>query len=272
MGIYENSITKSLFLIKEQYMLNILKKSPSAKRCLFTALVLCLGVSANAHAGFALWAENTVTTGNGLTGTGEWGNPAANPLTSLHYQVLIGKGADIGLWKYNYILDPVDGSKGGGAVSHSLIGVSDTFTRANFKVGSGGEMTTSPGEIKDWEPTGDSGSNPHMPGNLFGIKFDFGGDPATYMIVTNRAPKYGDFFAKNGKVGGNGPLKGQWNTIWNSGFGTAGGAIDKDYLKQDWIITPDTVTVVPLPATAWMFGTALFGLIGLTRRKLNSGV
>jgi hypothetical protein len=40
-----------------------------------------------------------------------------------------------------------------------------------------------------------------------------------------------------------------------------------DSMLGEWRATPTTLTVVPVPAAAWLLGSGLLGLIGLARRR-----
>ena len=52
------------------------------------------------------------------------------------------------------------------------------------------------------------------------------------------------------------------DTPAGSWFNTAGDAITMNYSGED-------VTVVPVPAAVWLFGSALFGLVGLTKKRAS---
>ncbi|MFP4144329.1 MAG: hypothetical protein ACLFV3_04225, partial [Phycisphaeraceae bacterium] len=109
-----------------------------------------------------------------------------------------------------------------------------------------------------WTSSGNLPLNP----SLNGVKFDFGGSQARYVIRTYRSPVWGDFFLKNGSD--------QGEDVWahNAGFGTDPAAGETDF--NHWIMTPDTAVVVPLPAAAGP-GLAALGLLGIaaTLRKLR---
>lgn len=222
------------------------------KRLLAWACGLGMTMAAGgASAAFVSFASKSLTTtGSGLAGTGDWGTNF-----SIAYNVSLGNNDDAGKWKYEYTLDPGDG----GGVSHTIFEVSDNFTSENVLTGSSGKY-----EIDTYSNEGQGNSNPNMPGPLFGIKFDFGAGDAktvTYTLISDRGPRYGDFYAKDGKTGGQGG--GEWNAIWNSGFAADDpNPIDPNNLADDHIITPDT-SVVPLPAAAWLFGSALLGMASL---------
>lgn len=140
-------------------------------------------------------------------------------------------------------------------VSHFIIEVSPTFTAANLLPGS-----DSPLEGPDIY-TEDDG-NPSMPSNVYGVKFDFGGEaPFTYTLITDRMPVWGDFYAKDGKTAGID------NVAYNAGFGTDPTALTTNFTA--WVPTPDTLDFgdpgIPLPAAAWL---GLPILVVLSGRRL----
>lgn len=108
------------------------------------------------------------------------------------------------------------------------------------------------------------------PGDLYGLKFDFGDEaPFTYTLMTDRAPIWGSFFAKAGKNSG----------AYNIGWSTWG-----DYLADtsiqgfvfdasQWIAVPDSRmrphSVVPEPTSLVSLGLGLasIGLIAVRARR-----
>lgn len=189
------------------------------------------------------------STGNGLEGTGVWGNTP----DGIKLSWVITKDAN-NIFTYQYTIERT--AQGG--VSHSLIETSRNFTLDDVLDGS----SPIAGEPQWFYSSGSTGDSPNMPdGGIFGVKFNYGetSGSVSYTIVTARVPVWGDFYSKDGNAGGQGA-----NAIWNTGFGTDPTAADAQTNFLGWIPTPDTDTipVVPLPATVWA-GLALFGLIGV---------
>ena len=105
--------------------------------------------------------------------------------------------------------------------------------------------------------------NPGMPETLYGIKFNSPVSTTAHITFNSpKGPKWGDFYAKDGKGGGN------WNAIWNTGFTSS----DTDPLiaahngsEQFHILVPDTM--IPEPASLMSLAVGITGLIGLCVRK-----
>ena len=45
------------------------------------------------------------------------------------------------------------------------------------------------------------------------------------------------------------------------------GAFGRNIIGSGAMVLPDTIPPVPVPAAVWLFGTALLGLMGFTRRR-----
>lgn len=214
-------------------------------RSLATAVVLTTAtlLSSAAYADSILVQPGDFTgsrsIGNGLEGTGDWAD-------SFEIAWEITFDANTSLYTYAYTLS--------NAPSHFTLEVSENFGEAEFTfIGdTDGPRTFSPGD--------DGNSNPNLPGDIFAVKFDE--EQATYTFTTDRAPIWGDVYGKGGRGPGTAPD--DWNTVWNTGFGTDPGSAP----FTNWIATPDTVTTqIPAPA-AFGGGLVLLGLATLRRRRL----
>lgn len=171
-------------------------------------------------------------------------------------------------WKYTYTFGH-DGSQA--AISHILIEVSDGVEESDF-VGVSGATVDSVGL-----QTVSSG-NPSMPEDVIGIRFDpVGVDPLsmTWTFFCNRMPVWGDFYAKDGNIGGGPNIAYNYNQSGiETGFvdpdgndsvrddpdpvtGPSDGSVDHHILRPD--------ALVPEPVTVVLFG--LGGLAVLVRRK-----
>lgn len=201
----------------------------------------------------------------------------ANVATFLVYMVSFDAEANNGdgLWKYEYIW-----SVSRKSISHfilSLTGGEDAFTEDSLFGLAGGDFDG----IKDYGP---HPSNPGLEnlGNdfsFYGLKVDTPDESLvkTITIETDRGPMLGGAYMKGGVD--------QGNKVWayTSGLGTPMdiNLVDlnpdgtfKHYI-DGYILTPDsfegpiTPSSIPLPATVWLFGFGLFGLMSVARRRKN---
>jgi hypothetical protein len=149
-------------------------------------------------------------------------------------------------WKYTYTLD-IDGNQGG--ISHLILEVSEGETDGTNKFESA-NLTDLDGnaeidEIRTFAPSDPGASNPGLPGAIYGIKFEPVVDDSmsmTWSFYSDRAPVWGDFYAKDGNAGGG------ENYVYNSGLGSP----DSDPLADPadgpldcHILVPDTFSDTP---------------------------
>jgi hypothetical protein len=166
-----------------------------------------------------------------------------------------------GTWHYDYTF-----SHPRGDTSHFLLEVSSSFTLDDI-FNAGGDFEEI--ELGTWTP---GGSNPNMPGPLFGLKFDDAEETDTEIYFdSTRRPVWGDFYAKDGNSGGYGQ-----NAAWNSGFldvDPSGPAADGSLANH--LLVPDSFgtippTPVPESSSLLLLGAALMGTALVTRKRGRS--
>jgi len=225
-----------------------------------TALLAASPVITASEMNWVEWASSEATT---LTGSSPWDSD-----TSISYTVSYDLTANdgIGLWMYEYTFNVPSKD-----ISHLILEVTsgdNAFTIDNIFSG------TTDGYSLDTFGSAQGNSNPGIPDDMYGLKWDMGSLSLDLVIISDRAPQWGDFYAKSGKHDGN------FVYAYNTGFTSNDIDPEIDYaqvrmgnLIADHILLPDSFTgippaaVIPVPAAIWLFGSGLLGLIGISRRK-----
>lgn len=190
--------------------------------------------------------------GGGITGFGSWDSP----LTTLTWSV---SELESGLFQYLYDFGvPLKDT------SHIEFQVSTTFTTANVFEG-----TTSGWLLGTW---GDSGnSDPGIPSLLYGLKFEGDGLDTSITIVSDRAPMWGSFYAKDGVDNEAGVKTDVF--AYNTSFGLTSVASITGIAPFGFLAVPDTEDhiTVPEPSSLAIMALAMLGAVGFQNRRKTMG-
>jgi hypothetical protein len=168
-------------------------------------------------------------------------------------------------WSYQYTISNSLGGALSKGLSHLILSVSSNFTAKDISNLTGGTLAS--GDPQTYTPGSMGNSDPNLPGPIYGIKITptSSSGPYTFSFLSDRAPTWGDFYAKDG-VDGEGRSKVDV-TAWNTGFGTTPPTDPKADFTA-WIARPDTVTnLVPEPSTLAIAGLGALGLLGYALRR-----
>jgi hypothetical protein len=234
--------------------------------CLLAATLMLSATTAQAA---AIWgssgedelvgSRDTSATG-GATGTKDWADGGFNIAWDISFD------EDTELWTYIYHV-----TANRKEVSHLLLEVTEGDGGVLIDEGSSNVVAPT-----TYTATSNGNSNPLMPNPLYGVKFDYGDLDEVYTIVTDRAPVYGVFYAKDGKSGGI-DVVAYANALKESDYKT-----DEALTINDFIVRPNgkhgpdpdpggdpdpPTNAVPEPMTASLAAVAAASLLLATRRR-----
>jgi len=216
------------------------------KTCSIALLVTFLFLTTSAHGsiiydGQLAWDDQADP--NPLDTLGSWSNDD----TIIAWSVEQLDGGD---WRYNYRL-----SVSGKDVSHIIFETSESLESV-WNVSANVDVTW---EFDLYTPDSHGSSNPGLPGDMYGVKFDIGRDTQIVEISFEaaRQPVWGDFYAKAGSGK-------KLSYVYNAGFSPDSPGGTASVPQAHRILVPDTVNV-PEPA-AMMMLTAPAAALLLRRR------
>lgn len=214
-------------------------------KALLAGLLFTFGLATGTAQAAVLTGSISAEAGGGLTATSPWDDGLFK--AALGWNVFQNTDNN---WVYNYTFFAPEKEP-----SHVIFEVSKTFTEDNILEG-----TTAGWELGLF---GDEGkSNPGIPGDIYGLKFDTSNFFSLFTIVSDRAPMWGDFYAKDGKYKGNDVF------LYNDGFGLESSAsvYDKE-APYGFALVPNTVTSqVPEPGSLALLSLGLLGA-GFTLKR-----
>lgn len=198
--------------------MNLLRAASAgvALMALSAAPALAVPIWGTSGLGELTGSRDSTATG-GVTGTKAWANGGFN----IAWDIQFDDNTD--QWTYQYHL-----TTSAKDISHWLLEVTEDSD--SVLVAPGSSAAVSP---TTYSPSDPGKSNPLLPNSLFGVKFDYGDTDEVYTLVTDRAPVYGVFYAKDGKDGGKDVV------AWSNALASSDYKTSESLTLTDFIVRPN---------------------------------
>ncbi len=163
-----------------------------------------------------------------------------------------------GSWLYSY-----DFNVASKDISHFIIETCPNFDASDILIFSDPSNELGVPAFGTYTSTSNGGSNPGLPGSIYGFKIDTAADASAlslgFSFTTNYAPAWQDVYLKDGKQGGDNVY------AFNSGFNLADPTdLASNGSFDGHILAPGCNLSVPEPSAALL---ALLGAVGFFRRR-----
>jgi hypothetical protein len=232
------------------------------KKVQFIIFILMLLFVSSAYAAFDYsgYLDIGDTTDGTLEGSGNWRDV---PNTTVNWNVSWDGSSTV---NYSYSLAVTDH-----APSYFILELDPSITDPGImNVG---------GDVSGWEvgtfiPSADPGGQYQTaPESIYGVKFEFSGDPMTADITfeSNLLPDWGDFYAHCGFRQIHDEGTAEWNTSWNTGFTTfdldpaaaaGSGSVNNHVLTLGTTAAPE-----PVSSILFLSGGAMFAGRYIRKRR-----